>query len=163
VGGSPTGIQGLDEVFAALYAAGRQPDEVGLGAELVKQLGKENYIPRSARDDFATAFLLEYRTYVTQRAGGNVPQPTDYGTWRGYPREQIPWFPTVDEELCNGCNVCLKICSTHALVPTTEGKVRLDDPFKCVVGCSSCATVCRPRAITFPPRSMLDAYRPLQK
>ena len=41
-----------------------------------------------------------------------------------------------------------------------EGKVVVIDPFKCQVGCSSCANVCAPRAITFPPRGMLDAYRP---
>ena len=44
------------------------------------------------------------------------------------------------------------------LGPAPGDKVILVDPFACVVGCSSCATICKPRAITFPPRSGDDIY-----
>jgi len=46
------------------------------------------------------------------------------------------------------------------LISTPDDKVEVVELFKCVVGCSSCATICKPGAITFPPRTILDAFRP---
>jgi len=160
VGRLPARIQGLDELFAELYEQGRRPDEAGLGPELVDRARAHNYIPKAAVSDFAQALLREYRKYAGLRAGGSKPPPVDYGTWRGHPREHIPWFPTVAAELCDGCGVCLTLCKSGALAPTSDGKVEVVEPFKCVVGCSSCATICKPRAITFPPRTILNAFRP---
>jgi len=171
----------LDEVFAALHAAGRKPDDAGLGIEIIKQMRRENYIPDSAGDVSAAAFEREYAAYLAQMESGGPTRQRGYGMWRGYPREAIPWFPSVNEDACNGCGVCLKLCSTQCLAPAADGngcgiflkpsgtqcltptkggKVRVADPFACVVGCSSCANVCRPKAITFPPLSMLEAYKP---
>ncbi len=160
VDGSPVGLQGLDEALEALRAEGRTPGEAGLGEVLVKQLSQDNYIPPSARSRFAAALEREYAAHVARGESGTPVGPKDRGTWRGHPRETIPWFPTVNDELCDGCGICLKLCSTHSLAPTEEGKVWVAEPFACVVGCSSCANVCQPDAITFPPRSMLDAYKP---
>jgi ferredoxin len=160
VGRLPAGMQGLDELFNELYEQGHRPDEMNLGLELVERARAHNYIPQPAVNDFAEALLREYRKYADQRAGGSKPQPVNYGTWRGHPREHIPWFPTVAAELCNGCGMCLRLCESGALASTSEGKVEVVDPFKCVVGCSSCATICKPKAITFPPSTILDAFRP---
>ena len=160
VDGSPIGLRGLDEVFAALCAAGRKPGDTGLGTEIVTQISRENYIPGSVRDLFAAAFEREYAVYLAQQERGSATRKRAYNTWRGYPREAIPWFPTVNVDACNGCGVCLKLCSTHCLSLSVEGKVWVAEPLACVIGCSSCATICKPKAITFPPRSMLEAYRP---
>ncbi|MGC9522932.1 MAG: indolepyruvate ferredoxin oxidoreductase subunit alpha [Anaerolineae bacterium] len=162
VDGSPVGLRGLDEVFTDLREQGRTPQDEGLGAEIVKRMSEDNYIPYGARDLFAAAFVREYAAYLARGDSGEGRRG-GYGTWRGYPREQIPWYPTVNEDLCNGCGACLKLCSAGALVEieaeTDDGKVRVSDPFACVVGCSSCATLCKPGAITFPPRTMLEAYQ----
>ena len=161
VGRLPARMQGLDEMFDGLYELGRRPDEAGLGMALVERArAYKNYIPRSAVNDFAEALLREYRKYIEQRMCGCRPQPTDYGTWRGHPREHIPWFPTVAAELCDGCGACLRLCKNGVLISTPDDKVEVVELFKCVVGCSSCATVCKPGAITFPPRTILDAFRP---
>ena len=160
VGRLPAGMHGLDELFAELYDQGREADEVNLGLELVRRAQAHNYIPKAAVDDFAQALLREYRKYADQRAGGRVPQPFNYGTWQGHPREQIPWYPTIAAELCNGCGVCLRLCKNGVLALTLDDTVEVVEPFKCIVGCSSCATICTPRAITFPPRTILDAFRP---
>ncbi len=160
VDGSPVGLQGLDEIMESLRVEGRKLGDAGLGAEIVAQVRqKRNYIPASAQDIFAAAFEREYAAHLAQMESGGPARQRGYGLWRGYPREAIPWFPSVNEDACNGCGVCLKLCSTHCLVSTEEGKVRVGDPFACVVECSSCANVCKPKAITFPPRSMLDAYQ----
>ena len=161
VGQRPAGLQGLDEVFAELREQGRHPDEPGLGMIVVDHVRKmQNYIPKPAVDDFAQALLREYRRYIEQCLCGRTPQPVNCGTWRGYPREHIPWFPTVAEDLCTGCGACLEFCSFGVYGADPDGTVTVIEPFKCQVGCSSCHNVCPPRAITFPPRSILDAFRP---
>lgn len=161
VGNRPASIQGLDSIFDDFYSRGRQPDEPELGLELVEAARrKANYIPKVALGDFAQALVREYRRYFEQRACGCKPQPVDYGTWQGHPREHIPWFPTVAEDLCNACGACVRFCSFGVFEATADGKVRVVEPLRCQVGCSSCVQVCPPRAITFPPRSILDAFRP---
>lgn len=159
VDGTPAGLQGLDELFALLYSEGRRPDETTLNDDVITRVKKHNYIPPSAKQAFAEALVSAYRSYVIQRDAGETPQRVDYGTWQGIPREQIPWFPNIDADLCNGCGLCLKLCSPHALIATDKNKVQVGDPFKCVVGCSSCATICKPKAITFPPRAMLKTFQ----
>ncbi len=160
VDGAPVGLQGLDEIMEALRAEGRKPGDVGLGEEMVARVRQQkNYIPASAQALFAAALEREYTAYLARMESGEPARQRGYGMWRGYPRETIPWFPTVNEDLCNGCGICLKMCSTHCLAPTEDGKVWVADPFACVVGCSSCANICKPKAITFPPRSMLEAYK----
>jgi NAD-dependent dihydropyrimidine dehydrogenase PreA subunit len=160
VGGRPASIQGLDEIFDALYKQDRQPGDPGLGAALVEQVRRRhNYIPKPAADDFAQALVDEYRKYVEQRLCDCRPQPVDYGTWRGYPREYIPWFPTVALDLCDGCGACLEFCSFGVLGTAEHDKVVVSEPFKCEVGCNSCVRICKPQAITFPPRTILDAFR----
>ena len=159
VDGSPVGLRGLDEVLEALRLEGRQAGEEGLGLEVVKRLRGDNYIPPSARAAFAAALEQEYAAHLQRQAQGKLAPKKDPRARRGQPSEVIPWFPTINEDLCNGCGACLKLCSTHCLAPKADGKVWVADPFACVAGCSSCAAVCKPKAITFPPRSMLEVYR----
>lgn len=161
VGQRPAAIRGLDEIFDELYEQGYGLKEPDLGQRLIAEAReRHNYIPKPAEDDFAQALVREYGSYVEQRLCGCKPQAVDYGKWRGHPREHIPWFPTIAENLCDGCGACLDFCSFGVLQATDDGVVAVVEPFKCQVGCSSCVNVCPPRAITFPPRSMLDTFRP---
>ena len=32
-------------------------------------------------------------------------------TWRGIPRSQIPWYPTIDYEKCVSCGKCVDYCT----------------------------------------------------
>jgi NAD-dependent dihydropyrimidine dehydrogenase PreA subunit len=161
IGQRPAAIRGLDEIFDELYEQGRQPGDPDLGSELIEQARqRHNYIPKPAVDDFVRAMVSEYRKYVEQRLCGRTPQPVDYGTWRGYPREHVPWFPTMAADLCDGCSACLEFCSFGVYGTGPDGKATVMEPFKCQVGCSSCTSICPPKAITFPPRTILDAFRP---
>jgi NAD-dependent dihydropyrimidine dehydrogenase PreA subunit len=161
VGGQPAAIMGLDGILAEAFEAGRAPDDPELGRALVAAArDRLNYIPRAAEDEFAQALAGEYRRYHAGRLAGQVPQPVDYGTWRGHPREHIPWFPTLAAELCDGCGKCLSFCSFGVFQATPDGRVAVVEPFKCQVGCSMCADICPLRAITFPPLSVLEAFRP---
>ena len=82
-----------------------------------------------------------------------------YGMWKGTPREQIPWYPTVDLSRCVSCGKCNEFCS-HGVYgwDGAANTPKLLEPFQCVVGCSSCSHECEEGAITFPPLSILKEF-----
>ncbi len=82
-----------------------------------------------------------------------------YGTWHGFPREQIPWHPTVDPALCAGCRTCYEFCS-HGVYGWDEAADRptVIEPHQCVVGCSTCSQKCEEGAISFPPLTVLKDF-----
>lgn len=78
---------------------------------------------------------------------------------KGHKREQIPWYPTVDEKKCAGCRKCFEFCK-HGVYAwdNVRNKVSVLTPFECVVGCSTCAGLCPGKAIVFPPLSILKPF-----
>ena len=80
--------------------------------------------------------------------------------WNGVPREQIPWYPAVDLERCDGCGKCLRYCSYGVFESKGEPpRPEVVNPLACLVGCDSCARICPREAIQFPPRGILTAIR----
>lgn len=79
-----------------------------------------------------------------------------YGQWKGVPREQVPWYPTIDTDKCTGCRTCIEFCS-HGVYTWDDAtdRPRVAEPFQCVVGCSSCSHQCEQEAISFPPLTVL--------
>ena len=74
--------------------------------------------------------------------------------WHGIPRQEIKWFPTVNPEACIGCGLCHVTCGRG--VYDMEGKIAVAvRPYDCMVGCSTCATVCPVEAIRFPGRDLI--------
>ena len=74
--------------------------------------------------------------------------------WHGIPREDIPWYPTVDAETCIGCTLCYVSCGRNVF-EMQDNKSVVEHPFNCMVGCSTCATVCPVEAISFPGRDLI--------
>ena len=155
VGRFMAGIQGLDEVFVTLYEKGRAPDP-SLQAELLQKVREHNYVPASSEGEYGAAFLKEYERFYRQREGGEEVSGPSQTTWQGVPRHQVPWSPTIAEDLCDGCGRCLEFCSYGVFaLADGEGVVQVSEPLNCLVGCDACARICRQRAIIFPPRTIL--------
>jgi NAD-dependent dihydropyrimidine dehydrogenase PreA subunit len=75
------------------------------------------------------------------------------------PREEIPWFPTIDYKKCIGCLTCVKIDKDAGHdVYAVEGdppRPVVKNPYSCVVGCQTCGQMCPTEAITFPSKEEL--------
>jgi hypothetical protein len=57
----------LDEILAELHSEGRQPNNE-TAEEILDRLEKHNnYIPPSARREYKSVLLKEYRDYVAER------------------------------------------------------------------------------------------------
>ncbi|HVC95475.1 MAG TPA: ferredoxin family protein [Pirellulales bacterium] len=79
--------------------------------------------------------------------------------WHGIPRDQIPWFPTVDPETCIGCQLCYITCGRNVF-EMHDAHALAVDPMNCAVGCTTCANICPTNAIAFP---RLDAVWKLER
>ena len=159
IGGVPAGLLGLDELFASLFEGEHRPDASDTRDFLVRGVQQHNFIPKPALPHYEEVLTREYRLYYQQRSGGKALVAKDYGTWEGHPRENIPWFPTVSAELCDGCAKCLEVCPKEVFELDQNGKAVVVEPFLCIVGCCFCKSACDPHAILMPDRAMLDSYR----
>ena len=57
----------MDEILAELYSEGREPN-IETGEEILDRLEKHNnYIPPSARREYKSILLKEYREYLAER------------------------------------------------------------------------------------------------
>ena len=71
--------------------------------------------------------------------------------WHGIPREQIDWHPTVIAERCIGCGICATSCNKGVYAFDYEAnKPVVVAPQSCMVGCTTCATICPEDALEFP-------------
>jgi len=84
---------------------------------------------------------------------------------KSIPREKIPWFPTVNYDLCAGCMQCVEFCHNGVYQwDEEEGHPRVIEPFNCVLGCSACASLCPNEAISFPSkREIIELLRKLRE
>lgn len=74
-------------------------------------------------------------------------------------RGQIDWFPTIDESLCVGCQICFQFCPKKVFTwDEVAVKARVTQPYECVVLCSGCVPKCPAGAIRFPKREDFEHY-----
>ena len=62
VGSCSMQIEGLDDIFQEYFKTGKTPDEM-IGADLIKNTRKQNFIPEDAEDLYGEALLNEYKSY----------------------------------------------------------------------------------------------------
>ncbi len=148
VGGLDVGISGLAEIFEKALEQMDAPDD-RIKAVLLAELKARNYVPSSVEKEYMTALWTEYRKSRVQRRE-DVEQ-----SYKGIPRDEIPWFPKVDPKKCSGCSSCVEFCSQGVF--TFDGKSHVTKPYNCVVGKSSCRAFCPEKAIAFPTQAELKA------
>lgn len=79
--------------------------------------------------------------------------------WRGIPREEIDWCPTIDQGKCIGCKSCVEFCPNDVLgFDDTAMKAFVKNRFNCVVECRACAKICPAEAIGFPDAEAFSAF-----
>jgi len=85
-----------------------------------------------------------------------MSDPKNNGAWHGIPREQIDWHPTVVAERCVGCGLCATSCNKGVYAFDYEAnKPVVVAPQSCMVGCTTCATICLEDAIEFPSQGYI--------
>jgi NAD-dependent dihydropyrimidine dehydrogenase PreA subunit len=90
---------------------------------------------------------------------------SNFAKWHGIERSEIPWGPTIDEDKCVGCGLCVVTCSEKRNVfgfDEKEKKAVVVNPDNCMVGCNNCQVACLWNAISFPSvAGVKDAVRKL--
>lgn len=76
----------------------------------------------------------------------------------GIPRKEIPWYPAIDHSKCDDCGTCVDFCQLKTY-SYNNAKVRVSDPYNCVVGCTGCEDKCPNEAISFPSTKVIDIVR----
>ncbi len=76
--------------------------------------------------------------------------------WHGIPRDEIDWHPTVIDERCIGCGLCVTSCGRNVFAFDYETKKAVViNPLHCMVGCSTCGTICSQDALEFPSQGYI--------
>lgn len=93
--------------------------------------------------------------------GKNSELEEKYSKWKGIPREEISWNPTIEDTKCVGCGMCVTSCGRDVFgFDTARKKSIVTNPLHCMVGCTSCRIWCIYEAISFPdPTYVRDLIR----
>ena len=72
------------------------------------------------------------------------------------PREKIPWFPTINNDVCIGDKECFNFCKNDVFTwdEVNEHPI-VANTYHCVLGCNACMQICPVEAITFPSQQEL--------
>jgi NAD-dependent dihydropyrimidine dehydrogenase PreA subunit len=82
-----------------------------------------------------------------------MEEDKEHMEWHGIPRENIRWWPTVDEKKCVGCGMCFSGCGRKVYdYDYKKIKSVVARPLNCMVGCTTCQVTCLAGAISFPDK-----------
>ena len=82
-----------------------------------------------------------------------------YAKWKGVPRGEISWNPTIDETKCVGCGMCVTTCGRDVFgFDAEKKKAVVVRPLQCLVGCTSCEAWCVYGAISFPDKKRVRDF-----
>ncbi|MDI6693966.1 MAG: ferredoxin family protein [Anaerolineales bacterium] len=88
-----------------------------------------------------------------------MSDPKNNNQWHGIPRQEIEWYPTIITERCIGCGLCVTSCGRNVYAFDYEAnKPVVVAPSMCMVGCTTCATICTRDAIEFPSTGYIRQF-----
>ena len=84
--------------------------------------------------------------------------PEQFAQWKGARREEIEWCQAINEDGCNGCEMCVTTCGRNVFdYDPQRKKAVMARPLQCMVGCMSCQVWGVYDAISFPdPRRVRE-------
>jgi NAD-dependent dihydropyrimidine dehydrogenase PreA subunit len=155
VGGLEVGISGIGDIIERALERLDEPDET-VKELLLAELKARNYVPGGSEGEYIRSLWNEYKKLRVQRR-----EQTEM-SHKGIPRDEIPWFPTIDPSKCTGCSSCADFCTQGVF--KFDGKIsHVVKPYACTVGKSSCRSFCPEKAISFPKTAELkDTMRGLK-
>ena len=79
--------------------------------------------------------------------------PKKFASWKGVPGERIQWHPSINNDKCIGCGMCVTSCGRNVFdYDWKNKKAVVARPLQCMVGCTSCEVWCIYEAIEFPDK-----------
>ena len=88
-----------------------------------------------------------------------APLEDKYAQWKGVPRTEIVWHPTIAEVKCVGCGMCVTTCGRDVFdFDAEKKKAVVAKPLQCLVGCTSCEAWCVFEAISFPDKQRVREF-----
>lgn len=76
----------------------------------------------------------------------------------GSAREKLPWFPTINYDLCISNLGCMIFCPYDVFDWDKEtGRPIVARPYNCLPGCDTCARDCTRGAVTLPSKKQMRA------
>lgn len=155
VGGQEVGIAGFDSIMAKGLEHIDGSDEEQRRA-ILDELKASNYVPEAVEKEYLRAVWEEFREIRAKRLG-HIEEKH-----KGIPREEIHWFPSIDDNKCTSCGACAKFCKRG--VYTLDDKPHVTNPYRCVVSCTGCQKTCPDGAISFPTLvSLREELKALRK
>ena len=74
----------------------------------------------------------------------------NFSEWHGIDRKKIEWFPSVDENKCIGCGLCVTTCGRGVYkYDFGNKKSKVVNPYNYMVACQTCSNLCPMGAINF--------------
>jgi len=78
----------------------------------------------------------------------------DFSRFEQSLKKEISWYPIIDDKKCNGCGLCISLCSRGVFdIDEKRKKAFVKNPNSCITGCTLCGIYCPQNAIKFSDTS----------
>lgn len=144
----------VSQQLAVLYNAGLISKK-RRGLHVLYSLAKHE-LRSSAADLYTICCEQPQHSLVCQAEKVNTMSENKTDKWHGIPRTEIQWYPTIVADRCVGCGLCVTSCERGVYAFNYEAnKPVVVAPEMCMVGCTTCATICCQDAIEFPSQGYI--------